>query len=52
MNQKTWTDKNGNCKCESCGRIVAKEKLQWEKGLGYCPSCYAEIKKYNSGKSK
>ncbi len=43
-----WKDKNGNCKCESCGRIVPENKLKWEKGLGYCKDCYREIKKYRN----
>lgn len=43
-----WKDKNGNCKCESCGRIVPENKLKWERGLGYCSSCYAEIQRYKA----
>ena len=46
MKKEPWTDKDANCKCESCGRIVPKEKLYWERGLGYCKSCYKEIQKY------
>ena len=42
-----WTDKNGSCKCESCGKTVPEAQLKWEKGLGYCPKCFSEIEKYN-----
>ena len=42
-----WKDDKGNCKCESCGRVVPESQIKWEKGLGYCPECYAEIVRYN-----
>ncbi|MBE6846138.1 MAG: hypothetical protein E7508_10660 [Ruminococcus sp.] len=42
-----WKDKNGNCKCESCGKTVSEKKLKWDKDLGYCKSCYEDIQQYN-----
>ena len=47
---KQWKDKDGNCRCESCGKTVSQDKLYWERGLGYCASCYKEIQKYNKKK--
>lgn len=47
-----WKDKNGNCKCESCGRIVPEEQLNWDKELGYCEECYREIKDHDTSTSQ
>ena len=52
MKNTAWKDKNGNCRCESGGKTVPENKLNWERGLGYCASCYDEIKKYGSAKRK
>lgn len=47
MYRNYWKDAKGRCRCESCGKIVPENKLRWEKNLGYCEKCYAEIMKYN-----
>ena len=47
MHRNYWKDEKGRCRCESCGKIVPEHKLRWEKHLGYCEKCYAEILKYN-----
>ncbi len=43
MQKKPWIDQNGNYRCESCGKIVLQQEMQWETGLGYCQACYKEI---------
>ncbi|MGN0585295.1 MAG: hypothetical protein ACI4JD_07555 [Ruminococcus sp.] len=48
---KPWKSKNGNCKCESCGKTVTERELKWEKGLAYCVTCYLEIQNYKKIKS-
>lgn len=47
---KLWKDKNGDCKCESCGKIVPERKLKYDKGLAYCITCYSEIQNYRKSK--
>jgi Zn finger protein HypA/HybF involved in hydrogenase expression len=51
-NKIIWKDKNGLCRCQSCGKSVPKNKLHWEKYLGYCDKCYKEIQDYNRKNSK
>ena len=46
-----WKDASGNCRCESCGKVVPEQQLHWEKRLGYCETCFAEIRKYTPKKS-
>ena len=48
IEKTAWRDKNGSCKCESCGKTVPENKLKWDKGMGYCDKCYTEIKKYRN----
>ena len=43
-----WIDESGNYHCESCGKIVEKENLFFEKCLGYCADCYREIQEYEN----
>ena len=43
-----WIDESGNYHCESCGKIVEKENLFFEKYLGYCKECYEEIQEYEN----
>jgi hypothetical protein len=43
-----WIDELGKCHCESCGRVVEKENLFFEKHLGYCKECYEEIQEYEN----
>lgn len=47
-----WKDKSGNCKCESCGKIVTEAELNWDKDLGYCEDCYREIKEHDNPESQ
>ncbi len=44
--KRVWEDSAGNCRCESCGRIVPREQLCWDGVLGYCQDCYTEIEEY------
>ena len=50
--KNVWKDENGNCKCESCGKIISEEQVKWDKDLGYCEECYCEIKEYDALKSQ
>lgn len=52
MKNTEWKDKNGNTRCESCGKIIADNKIFHENGLGYCKNCYNDIQKYNNKKRK
>jgi len=47
-NKSYWIDESGNYHCESCGKIVEKENLFFEKYLGYCKECYEEIQEYEN----
>ena len=47
-NKSYWRDEYGNYLCESCGRVVEKENLFFEKHLGYCKECYEEIQEYEN----
>lgn len=47
-----WKDKNGNCKCECCGKVVPEFRLHWDKELGYCEECYSEIQEHDSSESQ
>ena len=51
MQTKPWIDQNGNYRCESCGKTVVPQELQWEKGLGYCSACYQEISEEKTDQS-
>lgn len=47
-----WKDQDGNCKCESCGKMVPEDQLNWDKDLGYCEECYREIKEHDAPESQ
>jgi len=47
-NKNYWTDESENYHCESCGKIVEKENLFFEKYLGYCIDCYREIQEHEN----
>ena len=52
MENHYWIDESGHYHCESCGRIVKKEDLFFEKHLGYCEECYREIQEYEKNRIK
>ncbi len=52
MKKKPWIDNIGQYRCECCGRAVLRQKLYWERGLGYCKICYREILAENQKKAQ